>query len=293
MENSRSLKSIVFILFLSLFGTAGTIGSGAATTKYTVPSVPTGVKAVDQLESARLSWKAPSSNGGKQITSYKVIFNPGNNIYICKSSSTTCLVPIKNPNKPSSKPQSIWYNFSVAAINSIGTGPQSDAGNTRALIRFRESRNIPWTPPNSKPIPTPTPTPSPSKSPSPTALPTRTAIKNFDGKYQGSAVVTVTQNENVISFLSSTLGTSDTVLNGEITGTAGIWKIRGTVTDASGAATITASHSLIGSLVFTLTFTSDPQTQVVTGSGRGSSNFEYAGMGAIKVVFDFNISNGR
>jgi len=292
MENSRLRKAFLFTLFLSLFGTTGLIGSGAAPIKYTVPSVPTGVKAVDQLESARLSWKAPSSNGGKQITSYKVLFNPGNNTYICKSSITTCLVPIKNPNKPSSRPQPIWYNFSVAAINSIGTGPQSDPGNTRALIHFRESRNIPWSPPNSKPTPTPTPMPSQSTSISPTPLPTRIAIKNFDGKYQGTAVVVATQNENVISLLSSTLSTSDNVLNGEITGTAGIWKIHGYVTDASGVATITASNSLLGEMSFGLAFLTDPQTKVVTGSGKGSNTFEYAGVGTIKVVFDFSITSG-
>lgn len=287
MEISRVRKPFLFILLLSLFGTVGTISSGAAPTKYKVPTAPTGVSAVAGLESARLSWKAPSSNGGKQITSYKVVFNPGNNIYICKSSSTTCLVPIKNPNKPSSKPQSIWYNFSVAAINSIGTGPQSDAGNTRALIRFRESITIPFRVPNVTPTPTPTPTPTATS----TAFPQRPGIKIFDGKYQGTAVVTVTQNENIISALSSTLNTFDTVLNGDITGTAGIWKVNGYVTDASGAATITASHSLIGAMSFALAFVSDPVTLEVKGTGKGTGTFEYAGFGSIKVVFDFSISN--
>jgi len=134
--------------------------------------------------------------------------------------------------------------------------------------------------------------PSQSTSISPTPLPTRIAIKNFDGKYQGTAVVVATQNENVISLLSSTLSTSDNVLNGEITGTAGIWKIHGYVTDASGVATITASNSLLGEMSFGLAFLTDPQTKVVTGSGKGSNTFEYAGVGTIKVVFDFSITSG-
>ena len=286
MENSRLRKSFLFILFLLLFGTAGTFGSGAATTKYTVPKVPTNVSAVGELESARLKWKAPSSNGGKQITSYKVVFNPGNNIYICKSSSTTCLVPIKNPNKPSSKPQSIWYNFSVAAVNSIGTGPQSDPGNTRALIRFRATITIA---PKYGPAVTPTPTPTPTATA--TTFPQRPGIMNFDGKYQGTAVVTVTQNENIISALSSTLNTSDIVLNGDITGTAGIWKVNGYVTDATGLAIVTASNSLLGAMTFTLTFFTDSVTQEIKGAGKGTSTIDYAGFGNIKVVFDFSISN--
>jgi hypothetical protein len=103
--------------------------------------------------------------------------------------------------------------------------------------------------------------------------------------------VTVTQNDNVISLLSSTLNTSNTVLNGDIIGTADIWKINGYVTDVSGVATVTASNSLYGAMTFTVTFVSDPVTHVVKGTGKGTNSVEYPGLGTVKVVFDFSISN--
>ena len=287
-------KYSLFALACTLIIFVGINSSNAAQTKYTFPSAPTNVTATGGLESATLKWKAPSNIGGMRITSYIVTYNPGKKTYVCKSAATTCLVPVPNPNKPSSKPPSIWYTFTIAAVNSIGTGPQSNLGDTRALIRFRATITIaPKSGPAVTPTPSPTATPAPTSTPTSTAFPQRPGVTNFDGKYQGTAVVTVTQNEDIISALSSTLNTSDTVLNGDITGTAGIWKVNGYVTDATGLATVTASNSLIGAMSFTLTFVSDPVTLEVKGAGKGTSTFEYAGVGSIKVVFDFNITSIR
>jgi hypothetical protein len=295
MESKSGRTRSVLTITLILANFSGMSFTNAAPAKSTVPSAPTNVTVVAGLNSATLRWKVPSNTGGRKITSYRVTYNPGKRIYLCKSSSTSCKVPIDNPNKPSAKPAPVWFYFTVAAINAIGTSAESIVGNARALIRFRESKTIPWTVPNSTPTPTPTSTQAASASPSPTSQVTTpsvlTGIKNFDGKYKGTAVVSVTQNENVISFLSSTIDTVDTVLNGDINGKAGIWKISGVVTDASGIAKVTASNILFGGISFTLTFVTDPVTKVVKGSGQGISTIEYPGLGSIKVSFTFNISN--
>lgn len=287
MEGSRRRKFSIFTLVFVLIGISGINISGAATAKYTLPSAPTDVTAVGGLNSATLKWKAPSTNGGKAITSYRVTYHPGKKVYVCKSSATRCTVPIANPNKPSSKPAPVWFYFTVAAVNSVGTGPESIVGFARVLVRFRAAIYIA----PKYGIPTPAPTTTLVPTPSPTQFPQRPGITTFDGKYAGTAIVTVTQNENVISALSSTLSTSDTVLNGDITGAADIWKINGYVTDVSGVATVTASNLMYGAMTFTVTFASDPVTHAVKGTGKGTNTVEYAGLGTIKVVFDFSISN--
>ncbi len=291
MEISSVRTRSIFTFVLILAGFSAMNFSIAAPVKYTVPSAPTNVSVVAGLNNATLRWKAPSKTGGMKITSYRVTYNPGKKIYLCKSSATRCKVPIENPNKPSAKPAPVWFYFTVAAVNSIGTSTESIVGDARALIRFRESKTIPWTVPNSTPTPTPTISSLTSPTTQASSSPIPTGIKNFDGKYKGNAVVSVTQNEKVISSLSSTIDTVDTVLNGDINGRAGIWKISGIVTDASGIATITASNSIFGGISFTLTFITDPITKVVKGSGQGIGTFEYPGWGSIKVSFTFNISN--
>ncbi|MFZ3020803.1 MAG: fibronectin type III domain-containing protein [Candidatus Nanopelagicaceae bacterium] len=283
MESSRRRRFSIFAIVFVLIGISGVNISGAATAKYSLPSAPTNVTAVGGLNSATLKWKAPATNGGKRITSYRITYNPGKKVYVCKSSATTCKVPIANPNKPSSKPAPVWFYFTVAAVNSVGTGPESIVGFARVLVRFRASITIPWSVPNA--------TPKPSPTPSPTTFPQRPGITAFDGKYVGTAIVTVTQNDNVISLLSSTLNTSNTVLNGDIIGTADIWKISGYVTDVSGVATVTASNSLYGAMTFTVTFVSDPVTHLVKGTGKGTNSVEYPCLGTVKVVFDFSVSN--
>lgn len=293
MESSRRRKFSIFTLVFLLIGISGINISGAVPSKYGVPSAPTNLEAVGGLEKATLTWTAPFTDGGKPITSYIITSYPGAKIHICKSAALRCVVTLANPNKPSSKPSSVWMYFTATAVNSVGTGQVSIVYHARVLIRFRATITIPWSVPNAKPTPTPTRSINaiPAPTPTPTIFPQRPGITTFDGKYQGSAVVTVTQNDNVISALSSTLSTSNTVLNGDITGSADIWKINGYVTDASGVATVTASNSIYGAMTFTVTFVSDPVTHAVKGAGKGTNTVEYAGLGTIKVVFDFSISN--
>jgi hypothetical protein len=101
----------------------GVSASEAATSKYTKPSAPTNLSATGGLENAYLNWKAP----------------------------------INNPNKPSAKPAPLWFSFTVAATNSIGTGLDSSVGHSKVQVRFRATLvfSNKFAPPTPKVTPTP------------------------------------------------------------------------------------------------------------------------------------------
>lgn len=305
MESTRQRKFSIFGLAFILLGLSGINISGAATAKYTIPSAPTDVHAVGGVEKATLTWKAPYSNGVKKITAYKVTYYPGAKVHMCNSSALRCVVDIPNPNKPSSKPPSVWYYFTVAAVNSVGTGPVSLVGQARVLIKFRASIYIAPKYGADIPTPTPTPTPTPSinaipaPSPTPDSSPTSATTSGptpylttaFDGSYAGQALVTLSSpNSNIGT--TSTIATTFAVLNGRGTGRASNWAIDGYVTDPAGAAYVTVSDPTYGSMSFTVAFTQDPVTKVMSGNGRGTATFHLASFGDIAVTFVFNVSKG-
>lgn len=82
------------------------------------PTVGTGTKTGSTT--ATLAFTAPGSNGGSAILGYIGTSTPGNIIATSTTSPITFtgLTPATN------------YTFKVAAINSVGTGPQSAASNT-------------------------------------------------------------------------------------------------------------------------------------------------------------------
>jgi N,N-dimethylformamidase beta subunit-like protein/fibronectin type III domain protein len=86
----------------------------------TVPGAPTGVAGVPGDRSVALSWTAPASNGGSQITSYRITPYIGANAQtpINTGSSATSYTVNGLTNGTA-------YTFTVAATNSIGTGPAS------------------------------------------------------------------------------------------------------------------------------------------------------------------------
>jgi hypothetical protein len=301
MESTRRRRFSIFGLVFILLGVSGVNISGAATTKYKVPSAPTNVEAVGGLEKATLTWKAPSSNGGIRITAYKVTYYPGAKIHMCNSSALRCVVDIPNPNKPSSKPPSVWYYFTVAAVNSVGMGPVSIVGHARVLIKFRATVYV--APkygadiPTPTPAPTPTPTinavPAPSPSTSPATAPIACGsgsipqITTFDGSYRGQATVTITRGS---LSTNSTIPTTFTILNGRGTGSADIWKVDACVTDSTGGGTVVVSSSLYGAITFTIKLTIDSATHQIGGNGKGVNTFSVPVFGDIAVEFVLNVS---
>jgi hypothetical protein len=309
------LRFEVFLCAFIVASANGVSASDAATSKYTKPSTPTNLSATGGLENAYLYWKAPISNGGQKITSYRVRILESQTFYTCKSSATSCTVPINNPNKPSAKPAPLWFSFTVAATNSIGTGPDSSVGHSRVQVRFRatlvlSNKFAPPTPkvtptPTPKVTPTPTPTPTPTlkptqtPTPTPTSVPTptpkatpsvsATGITAFDGTYTGSTVVSVYSGGSQTPALVTPVSITFVVLNGAGSGTTNDWTVTGQVIDAKGVATITASNSMYGSFTFSATFAVDGATKLMGGAGTGSQTLVIPTLGELRVEYSFNV----
>jgi fibronectin type 3 domain-containing protein len=87
----------------------------------TAPGAPTGLSATAGDAQVTLSWKAPSSDGGEQITSYDVLegstanFKAGHPV----ASSSGTSVTVKGLTNGTT------YYFEVAAVNGVGAGPAS------------------------------------------------------------------------------------------------------------------------------------------------------------------------
>ncbi len=291
MESTRRRRLSIFTLVFILIGLSGINISGAAT-KYSVPSQPLNVKAVGGLESATLTWTTPASKGGYSITSYTVTYWPGPKVHICKSSSLRCVVDIPNPNKRTPKPKPINYAFTVAATNSLGTGPAS-IRTPYVSVRFREyldlsnTFRVPAAPPTPKPSINAVPAPSPTTTPISCGSGSIPLIATFDGTYHGQAIVTITRGS---LSTDSTIPTTFTILNGRGTGSADVWNVNGCVTDSSGNGTVVASNSLYGAITFAIKLTVDSTTHQIGGVGKGVNTFSVPVFGDITVAFVLNVT---
>ena len=103
--------------------------SSAATESIVLPDTPStpSISAVSLSgASALVTWSAPSSNGGRAITSYAVsVVNASNSSDItrCTSTALTCTI--------NSLKAGVTYNFSVRARNSVGEGAASALYSTK------------------------------------------------------------------------------------------------------------------------------------------------------------------
>ena len=87
----------------------------------TVPGAPTGVTAVPGEGSVSLSWTAPSSTGGQAVTGYVVTPYVGATAQPARTFSSAATTQTVSGLGEDT------YTFKVAAVNSVGTGPQSAA----------------------------------------------------------------------------------------------------------------------------------------------------------------------
>jgi large repetitive protein len=104
-------------------GTSPPSNASNSVTPLAVPGAPSIVAAETDNGEAKVSFKAPASNGGSLITLYTVTSNSGH-----KASGTASPISVKGLTKGT------FYTFTVTATNKVGAGPPSSASN-RVLSR--------------------------------------------------------------------------------------------------------------------------------------------------------------
>ncbi len=107
-------------------GTGPDSSPSNAVTPNALPGAPTGVTATAGDASAKVSWTAPTNNGGSTITKYTVTPYIG----------TTAQTPVTVTGAPAATSTTVTgltngttYTFKVSATNATGTGPDSSPSN--------------------------------------------------------------------------------------------------------------------------------------------------------------------
>jgi RHS repeat-associated protein len=103
---------------INVFGTGSAGTSGSNSPHKVVPGAPTGVTGTAGNAQATVSWSAPAASGGAAITAYTITPYIGATAQATTSASTS-------PATVSGLTNATTYTFTVAAVNSIGTGAAS------------------------------------------------------------------------------------------------------------------------------------------------------------------------
>jgi Domain of unknown function (DUF4082)/Fibronectin type III domain/Bacterial Ig domain len=125
LTNGTAYTFTVIAINVAGAGPESTPSNSVTPTGPTPPDAPTAVSASGGSAQATVNWTTPSSDGGSPITSYRV--TP----YIGASAQTPVTVTAPATSKTvTGLTNGTAYTFTVAAINSVGTGPESTPSNS-------------------------------------------------------------------------------------------------------------------------------------------------------------------
>jgi RHS repeat-associated protein len=189
---------------INVFGTGAAATSGANNPYKQVPGAPTGVQATAGNAQATVTWTSPANNGGAGISSYTI--TP----YIGGVAQSTTSAP-SSPGTVTGLTNGTTYTFTVAAVNSVGTGAASS--NSWAVI------------PATTPV-----------------VPTLTlAVDEGTGAtYATGTEVTYTATIASNAGVATTASFTDTLPSG-VSGTGGLVEVNGTACSGATACTATAT----------------------------------------------------
>jgi len=113
----------VTVVAVNAAGT-GASSSSISSMPFTTPGAPNSVAAVADDGQVLVSWAAPTSNGGSDITGFVATATLSTNVFSCSapSTATSCLIKgLTNGSK---------YSIKVSASNGAGAGPESSVAGT-------------------------------------------------------------------------------------------------------------------------------------------------------------------
>lgn len=113
----------VTVVAINAAGT-GVASTGVTAMPFTNPGAPTSLTAAADDTQVLVSWAAPSSTGGSDITGYTATATLGVNVFSCSTPSTATSCWIRGLTNGSK------YSIKVAASNGAGVGPEASVAGT-------------------------------------------------------------------------------------------------------------------------------------------------------------------